>query len=248
MLKQLKFRTAAYIITVVLLAWIALVVVSIPGCASARETRPVVEDSRQAVVQAAALYAADLAAMREMIEATSLAVEILTRGEVADEFILRDYIVAGNANPDALDRDLSDPEANTALVLEVREGRMTADAARLFLADYAALSAVSTGAAYRHEMLSRLKPVKSIVVGREALLKAFDEGAGLRLSLLREAGEGLDVVILAGGAEPLGGLFSEAALPVWESSLFSLIEDETTRAAALNLWRSIGRATGSNNP
>lgn len=229
----------------ILILVFASILVAISGCENAKTARPVSAANREAITTLASAYTADLAVLKTVVDATLRADDILARGAAHNEFFLKEYVVAGTFEPDVdtFDRDLADASKSSMLVEEVRLGRMSREEAVVFLRDYSAVCRTSRDLGFRDAMLDRFAPFERSAAAREALLGAIDEGAALRLRLVKEIAENNDVLIFAADAtsNPLVPLFSEQSLPVWESALFASITDPAVRAAAMDLWRKIGQ-------
>lgn len=164
---------------------LAFASVHLQACVAPSAAKPVIASQREALDRARRAWTQDLDMLRSQVSATLSARETLLRGEAHRELIARGHITpALEADAGAFDRDLADPDARSALLTEVRLGRLTRDQAHDFLSDYAlALKMKREGPTLRDSMLARLQPMEDAKNARaiiaESLRQRRDEAARL---------------------------------------------------------------------
>jgi len=226
--------------------WSSLLLIC-TGCASPRWGSDIARHQQQAVAHIAACYSADLALLRAQLASAVAARRIILLGALHREMIARAYITTAlEADPSALDADLSDPAVSSALVSEVRLGRMSASQARAWLADYALSLRLGDGGALRDSMLARLAPIIEADEAGASLIAAFDDHARNVASLLTEAGANAAALGALSDTEPQWSAAAEvAAQEAWRRLVLDRITNPARRAAAEELLRLLldpGRA------
>lgn len=231
---------------VALLALVAATLTSF-GCASAPQSvRPVLANARDAQSRLALSYAEDLKGYRRVVAANLAAQRIAIVGEVRREFISRDYVVEKNgvdvADPAALARDVADPTITTAIVEDVRVGRLSVEQAGTFLRDYAALGSLSTAADARSKMLATLSRVARFDAAVKELDAAFDTHAEHVASLFSETGASLDAVaMLADKPDAAEYLTSRET---WSSLIGAIVKNPKQQTAILDAISASGPFVG----
>lgn len=191
------------------------------ACVAPSATKPVIASQRDALDRARRAWTQDLDMLRSQVSATLTARETLLRGEAHRELIARGHITpALEADTGAFDRDLADPDARSALLTEVRLGRITRDQAHDFLSDYAlALQMKREGPTLRDSMLARLLPLQDAKNSRALIAEA------LRMRR-EEAARLLDDATASNAA--LAGFADRAS-----------IEDDPAAAEPMQAWREL---------
>lgn len=191
------------------------------GCVAPEKFDAVSKAQRDAMVRLEVAHAADAAAMRAMAGALLSAQRerLLTRLET--ELVGRYITGAGEADEHAIDAAIDAPPGAGApgglLIAEVREGRSTREEAKALVRDYAAAEALSTAQSHRRALLAGLGPVARHDEATAAILAALDARSADTSALFADA------LASAGAIRDALGAGARA--------------DETTRAAALAIWR-----------
>jgi hypothetical protein len=162
----------------------------LPACVAPSAAKPVIVHQREALIRVRAAYQHDLDLLQSQVAAAMAARETLLRGETHRELIAKGHIIPA-LEPDfaAFDRDLADPDTRSALLTEVRLGRLTREQAHDFLSDYAlTLKMKREGRPVRESMIARLAPLEeatrsralineSLRARRENVLRLLDDAA-----------------------------------------------------------------------
>ncbi len=201
----------------------ALIVLStlISACVPPSATRPVLASQRDALDRASREWTRDIDMLRQQASATMSARETLLRGEAHRELVARGHITASlEADTAAFDRDLANPDARSALLTEVRLGRLTREKAHDFLSDYAlALRMKLEGPALRESMLARLQPLEDAARSRDLLEAALRQRRAEAQRLIQDAAD------------------SNAALTDFANR--ASIEDDPAAAEPMQAWRDL---------
>lgn len=200
---------------------LALTSIILHACVAPSATRPVIVSQREALDRARRAWTQDLDMLRAQVGATLTARETLLRGEAHRELIARGHITpALEADTGAFDRDLADPDARSALLTEVRLGRLTREQAHGFLGDYAlALRMKREGPSLRDAMLERLQPMEDAKNSRAIIADALRQRREEATRLLNEAAA------------------SNAALADFADR--ASIEDDPAAAEPMRAWREL---------
>lgn len=168
----------------------------IASCAPPGALKPTLTAQRDALARAAAALDADYRLLDGQAGANLDTRERLLLGAAHREMIERGHITPDlEADTAAFDADLADPDAQTALLNEVRLARVTREEAHVFLHDYAlAMRMRREGRGLRDAMLSRLRPVADARRERDLIAGAIEARRRSVLSLLQDAAMGAEAV------------------------------------------------------
>lgn len=162
----------------------------ITACVAPSAALPTLAHQRDALKAARAACAQDLELLEHQVRAALDARATLLLGQSHRELIARGYVTpALEPDPAAFDDDLANPDAQSALLTEVRLARLTRQQAHDFLNDYAlTLRMKREGTALRNAMLSRLHSAEEASQSRAIITESLAARRSAVLRLLDEAG------------------------------------------------------------
>lgn len=151
----------------------------ISGCVPPGATTPVAQFQQEATLRLTERYAQDLAVLRSLLTAVLDIREETLRVEIEGAILARYVAPSGDADVGALNIRLQAPPTNDPdpIVSEVRSGRMSADDAARWLEDFALAWRLHHGVEVRARLIAQLKPMKSMQIARDELLRAIDAHA-----------------------------------------------------------------------
>lgn len=212
------------------------------GCLSPNAAQPVAQSTLAHARALEAAHTQDLAALRAAAE-TLLRIRrerLLT--ELQLEFVARWTTPDGRPDAIALDAALADPDDGSALVADLRAGRLSRDNAARLLADFAASEALSNAPEARRALLANLSPVAQHDADALAVLAALDERAAQIARLHAELQADAGAVAQFTGAEPaLDAASRAAALELWNLAAAATLHNPTQREAAQRLLEQLLR-------
>lgn len=172
-------------------AWSAAAALSavIPSCVAPSAAGPTVSLQQDALIRAREAIASDYKLLATQAAANLDAHRRLLLGASHREMIEHGHITAA-LTPDAaaFDADLADPDKSTALIRDVRLGRMSRERAHEFLHDYAlAMRMVREGEPLRDAMLSRFEPLERSEAERSLIMASIANRGSEVESLLDDA-------------------------------------------------------------
>ncbi|MBL0927984.1 MAG: hypothetical protein IBJ11_10095 [Phycisphaerales bacterium] len=201
---------------------------------------PVVASQKQAVAVLAESAALDHALLRTQAEHALGVQRTILAGRVHRDLLARGLLTPdGRPDADALERDLADPAQAGALPREIREGRMTREQARAWLADYALALRMADPAETRARLLGRLADVQRFDASARSLLAAFDRRAEETRRLFAELDNSGRALADFAAFRPDGPATARRAASLLAAELAARIDDPSRRAAAEELIRLI---------
>ncbi len=162
--------------------------VSVLGCAPApRALNPVLANQALVTQRLALAQSQDGAMLRGAAVALLDIRASILLGETHRDLLRRGYLTPLlEPDPGALDRDLADPNSDSPLVREIRDGALTRDQAADWLNDYALSLRMSDGQAVQRALLSRRAQIRDFQAASAALLHALDARISGTQSLLAD--------------------------------------------------------------
>jgi hypothetical protein len=162
--------------------------ICVVGCAPAPRALNPVLANQALITQRLALAQSQDGAMLRAVTVALLDIRAsILLGEAHRDLLRRGYLTP-LLEPDAgaLDRDLADPNSDSPLVREIRDGALTRDQAADWLNDYALSLRMSDGQAVQRALLSRRAQIRDFQAASGALLQALDARLGGTQSLLAD--------------------------------------------------------------
>lgn len=210
---------------------------ALASCAQPGAVLDVSANQRVTIARIAESYGQDLALLNDLLSRAMASRRVLLLGELHRELLTHGYITPGS-DPEMtrLDADLGDADADNALLREVRAGRMRAEEARAFLADYALVLRLGDGGVLRDRMLARLAPIAEHDRAAASLIDAMTAHADRVATLLEDADANASAIASFGALEPGIDAFGEQTIrEVWARTVLRAIDDEPRRDAAERL-------------
>lgn len=231
------------------LRWIGLMIVHtaiaimLSGCTLPQQTSAVVANNANAAGRVAISYTQDAALLRDLLASQLASQRTMKHGDIHREIIVSGYINAStNAPaPDILTRDIANPQVTTSLVREVRLGRISADQAQRWLADYAASYSLSDSRAHQDSMVDSFGDMIEFNDAADTLLSQFDAHMSEVNTMLGEVSQGNQAIIdfLSRQNTYDWRAIGSATAPVVTDALFAHVSDPVKRQAATDLLAAI---------
>lgn len=203
---------------------------ALPSCVAPSAAVPTLASQRDALARVREAMARDYDLLGTQAAANLDARRRLLLGSAHRELIERGHVTAA-LEPDtgAFDADLSNPEVTTALIADVRLGRISRERAHDFLHDYAlALRMVREGDPLREAMLARTEPVERAEAERALVMDSIANRRDAVALLLDDA------------------LRSNAALSDFAAR--SSLQDDRRLNEASPLWRRLLEVPARSDP
>ena len=211
------------------------------GCVGPDAARDVAGAQQRTITALSQRYAGDLALLGDLLERALAARRVIILGGLHREILARGYITADfGADTGRLGSDLADASAASAIVDEVRLGRMTHAQAEAFILDYSLSLRMSDGGASRDAMLARMDAVASHDAGAAALREALAAHVAGVARLLEDADANARAIAEFAAFERDGGGYVERTiLGLWERAVVSEMDDPARREAATRLLERV---------
>ncbi len=230
-----RARNSAVVLFLVLTGLLFVTAYSCVGCAAPASAGAVSANQIAATSVVAKAYADE----HVLLVKTTSTILAARRADLVSSiyvsFAKDGFITPEGADPAKFAKALGDPANQNALVLEVRDGRMTQTAAGAFLDDFAKSAALSDSAGYRRAAIEKLGPVVAYDSAARSLLAALD---ARRASVQRVYDSiSADAAALAALSAP-GSPDAAGAVVAASGGLVALIPDPAQRDAVAALLAS----------
>lgn len=211
------------------------------GCVGPDAARDVAGAQQRTITALSQRYAGDLTLLGDLLERALAARRVMILGGLHREMLTRGYITGNlDADADRLGRDLADASAASAIVDEVRLGRMTPARAEAFIVDYSLSLRMSDGGVSRDAMLARMGAVASHDAGAAALREAYAAHVAGVARLLEDADANARAIADFAAFERDGGGYAERTiLGLWEHAVVGEMDDPARREAATRLLERV---------